>query len=180
MQGRGGLGGLRIASANRCWSSTDNRMISVASMVWRAASWAADTTKSVRVRPWICAARLSSVWTSGGRRASIRAVVWAVCFIAPRYGYLPYLVVPFQRLPSQPLRWLRFGTGLPSHPHRRPSPYALSAARGPQSRHRLAVLPPVSLLRRSLSPSGAFRSPALEGVGARVQCAGDLDFGASA
>jgi hypothetical protein len=57
---------------------------------------------------------------------------------------------------SQPLRGLRFGTGLArDHPPRRPSPF------GPLSRSGVSVLalpsrlyPPLSLLRRSLSPSG--------------------------
>src|ERR1035437_7085164 len=55
-----GSGGLRIASAIWRWSSTERRMISVSSMVRQAASRAAVTTKSVRVRPSISAARLSS------------------------------------------------------------------------------------------------------------------------
>jgi hypothetical protein len=62
------------ASAKRCWSMSDRRMISVSSMVRRAASRAAETTKSDNVRPSISAARFSIACTSCGRRASSRAV----------------------------------------------------------------------------------------------------------
>src|SRR5450755_2238683 len=55
-------------------------MISVCSMARQAASSAAATTKSVRVRPWISAARFRRDSTSFGKRASKRAVVSA--FIA--------------------------------------------------------------------------------------------------
>ena len=54
-------GGFRMASAKARWSSTDKRMICVSSIVRCAASWAAATTKSLTLRPWISAARFHPI-----------------------------------------------------------------------------------------------------------------------
>src|ERR1039457_6384514 len=86
-----GAGGLRIAAAIWRWPSIERRMISASWIARHAASSAAATTKSVRVRPWISAARFRRAITSCGKRASNRAVGRASCFIAfPIYGKLPY------------------------------------------------------------------------------------------
>ena len=67
-------GGFSKASANRCWSSTDKRMICVCSIVRCASSSAAATMKSLRLRPWISAARRTTASASGAMRASMRDV----------------------------------------------------------------------------------------------------------
>lgn len=85
-----GSGGLRMLSAKRRWSSTERRMISVVSMVCRAASLDAATTKSVNVRPCISAARFSIAWAWTGKRASRRAVGDFVSFMLYVYGSITY------------------------------------------------------------------------------------------
>ena len=67
-------GGLNSASANRCWSSTDKRMMCACSIVRCASSRAAATIKSLRLRPWISAARRTTARASGAMRASMRDV----------------------------------------------------------------------------------------------------------
>ena len=69
-----GAGGFRMAFATRCWSSSESLTTSASSSARHAASCAAATTKSVSVRPYISAARLSSPWTFEGSRASRRAI----------------------------------------------------------------------------------------------------------
>ena len=64
-------------------------MMSFDSMVCRAASLDAFTTKSVNVRPCISAARLSIAWTCAGKRASSLAVWVLDVFMLLIYGKLP-------------------------------------------------------------------------------------------
>ena len=64
-------------------------MMSFDSMVCRAASLDAFTTKSVNVRPCISAARLSIAWKCAGRRASSLAVWVLDVFMLLIYGKLP-------------------------------------------------------------------------------------------
>ena len=64
-------------------------MISFDSIVCRAASLDALTTKSVKVRPCISAARLSIAWICAGRRASSLAVGGVDAFMSSIYGKLP-------------------------------------------------------------------------------------------
>src|SRR5580658_934488 len=65
-------------------------MICVSSIAFRAASWAAETTKSLTLRPCSPAARLITASASGAIRASMRAVRLVAVGIAK--PHLPVLV----------------------------------------------------------------------------------------
>src|SRR5690606_17629157 len=73
-----GSGGVSRASTNCDWTCADRRMTRSPSMVRRAASCAADTTKSLTLRPSSSAAFFTNCRASGAMRASSRALLVAV------------------------------------------------------------------------------------------------------